>query len=272
VKFGNPRLDEFSAPLEELRDSIVREFRFDVEAIVVLGSLVVGDFIPGYSDIDVQAYLTPNACYPHDFNFLRKAINLHSTATSIEERYHLISPLQISLLDTDYVNSRTKRGEWVSLDILKHVFVLRRRRFKVERLYRVADLIEARRRSIAELPQITNEIVRTYLNIRKSAEDVSLRIAGFYLKNASRDLLTVVERDPGNIQLRFRKLANKVDDLIGGPSRVSSFVEQIEGWNELIQSGDRIKQALLASVDCLDAIYEYSKRQSMLPSVSQHSS
>ncbi len=255
------------ASLAKLVDANVRSFDQSLKMTIIHGSIVKGGFIPGYSDIDIQFWLS-SSCFGR--YGLKTKYSSHLQ--------HELEPLSIdswnnSPLQRHYLNYDSLPFWWTGY--IKHLddqsfAIISGQDFFQERFLATRKALDySLANSLYRLPHFIRSIRRRWGSDSKEDYPSLLRVTGSTLFPLMYNLVGFKTKEPFSTWLLPKdKLFASFDNFF--PEKFSSharvFYQSILDWDKIIQSVSLVQKAVTSALDFLIKIYAFAEDEKMLPS------
>ena len=224
----------------------------DLEAVIVKGSAVRGDFIAGYSDLDVHIYLRSKALYSPRTPLPEQAVSFQRGIGGLKPEEYGVSFFQVNFLDASDTDFLPPSGGPAT-------FIYRKRDFGFGEIPESA-YVEDAREALEDIPQNVATVLTRFVDKPDTEIWRPVRLAGAYLKAATYNLLCLLEKDfHGPWNLPFREAAARLLKFTQGEVDVNRFLDYVENWELVRTNAEKLRQSLLVGVGCLQAIFDCSK-------------
>jgi predicted nucleotidyltransferase len=259
---------DFLLSLSKLVDANVHSFSQSLKMVIIHGSIVKGGFIPGYSDVDIQFWLSASC-------FGRYGLKTKYSSFLQHELEHLSfkswnnSPVQRHYLNYDslpfwwtgYI--KHKEDQSFAIVIGKNFF---QERFLASR----KTLDYSLDNSLFRLPHFIRSIRRQWGTDSKKGFPSLLRFTGATLFPLMYNLVGFKYNDPFSAWLLTKdKLLTSFEDLFPDQlftSHARVFYQSILDWDQTIQSVSLVEKAITSALEFLIKIYAFAGTEKMLPS------
>ncbi|MHA1911176.1 MAG: hypothetical protein ACTSYA_05715 [Candidatus Kariarchaeaceae archaeon] len=253
--------------LSKLVDANIRSFDHSLKMVIIHGSIVKGGFIPGYSDIDIQFWLS-SSC------FGRYGLKTKYSSLLQYELEHL--PFQSwnnSPVQRHYLNYDSLPFWWTGyvkhLDDQSFAVIHGENSFQEQFLASRKALEYSLKNSLFRLPHFIRSIRRRWGTDSKENFPSLLRLIGSTLFPLMYNLVGFKTNEPFSTWLFTKdKLFSSFETLF--PEKYSSrariFYQSILDWDETIHSVSLIDKAITNALEFLIKIYAFAEEEKMLPS------
>jgi predicted nucleotidyltransferase len=247
----------FNPPSKELVDEAAnlvvsaskKAFSSSLECVILKGSVVKGDFIPGYSDFDFHVFLNPEVMDSERVPKTDYALRFQKSFGGVQPEDFGVSQFQVY-----FINSQNYPADWAQ---------------SVEGTYKViwgklplaameADdqiYIQQAREYLKTVEDSRRTIVGRFVDKPDTGVSGVVRLLGATLKSYMHSVLILLTNNPKDIlRLRLDEMILQVEKGINSKGHFTAFFNQISDWTRIQQNGDKARKAFKEGTEALDEI------------------
>jgi len=252
--------NELPRKLRESVDAIVQAcqvaFGPHLKCVILKGSALKGDFVRNYSDLDLHAYVDPEALLADRTPKLEHALRFQEAIGDLEPRAAGASQFQVYFLRSDrstagwspsvpgsyevvYGEIPPALSGWKDFDFRSHM---------KETLARIGD---DRRTLIGKVLDKPNAALATYV-----------RLAGSYVKNMAYSAAVIASGDPvWTFSLSRDDLSKYLSRVDRSLAAIGEFFDIVTDWAKIERNPTAARGAFRKAIEALDAIGAWAQSQ-----------
>ncbi|HLB69242.1 MAG TPA: hypothetical protein VJN63_12455 [Thermoplasmata archaeon] len=227
-----------------------------LKCVILKGSALKGDFVRNYSDLDIHAYVDPDALLADRTPKLEHALRFQEAIGDLDPRAAGASQFQVYFLRSDrpaagwspavpgsyevvYGEMPPALSSWKDFDFRSHM---------KETLARIGD---DQRALIGKVLDKPNTALATYV-----------RLAGTYVKNMAYSAALIASRDPTwTFSLSRDDLSAYLSRVDRSLAAIGEFFDIVTDWAEIERDPKAARSAFRRAIEALDAIEAWARLQ-----------
>lgn len=221
-----------------------------LRTILVHGSALTEDFVPGYSDLDVHIYVSPVFLRADRVPELEPAVDFQRALGALDPREYGVHAFQLIFLDAEQFPADWQKPLPGSYEVVYGGPVDDRAPLG-ERLRVAHAQLEGYRDHAASL-------VSKFVDKPDVALPRMVRLAGTFLKGAIHSAALVATGRPGALTGRgLDELLETVREAGADTSGASAFFEAVREWDRLREDPEGCRRAFTNAIRAMDALVEW---------------
>ena len=235
--------------VSHLVDACRRAFGPHLRCVIVKGSAIKGDFMPGYSDLDLHAFVDPETLMSDRTPKLEYALRFQEAIGPLDPRVAGASQFQVYFLRADrtaddWTPSVPGSYEIVYGDLPRALREWKTFDFKGQAKRNLARIPDDRRLLIERTLDKPNRVLATYV-----------RFAGTVLKGHAYSAALLASEDaPGVLRMRTAELVQDLAKHSPTLASVERFFAHVANWPRVEQEADYARDAFRLAIEALEAI------------------
>ncbi len=222
-------------------------FREELRCVILKGSLVTGDFIPGYSDADIHAYVDNRVLEDGEAPKLEYALRFQGAIGRLKPRDAGVSQFQVYFLPAE------RRREGWNPPAPGTFRVLYGCTVPAMEMLPLNEYLENEWGYLAEARRCRLYILGRFVDKPDSSLPVMVRLTGTCIKGLLYALYSVLSKNPeeaSSLDQLLREACNRVPDL----SCAARFFRMVRNWPVLTRDREQMREALAWGIRALEAI------------------
>lgn len=243
--------DSPRAQLEKSIDKIVSAcrstFREELHCVILKGSIVTGDFIPGYSDIDIHAYVEDRILEEGKVPKLEYALKFQEAVGQLKPEDAGVSQFEVYFLPAD-----GKREGW-NPPVPGTFRILYGYPVPAMKMPPLKEYLENEWKYLAEVRRRRLDIIGKFVDKPDSSLPALVRLTGTCLKGFIYALYSVMSKNPERASPLDQLLCNvciQVPDL----SCAVYFFQTVRNWSTLTENSEQMRKTFAYGIRALEAI------------------
>lgn len=227
-------------------DAARSAFGDHLRAAILKGSALKGDFIPGYSDLDIHCFVDRAVMATPELPQLDYAFAFQAAFGGVEPRAYGVNSCQVYFLAwNDYP------AGWVRPIPGTYQLIYGELPSNFTEVD-PADYVVSSRQYLDGLAKWRETIIGRFLDKPDSQLAPSVRLAGIILKPSCYCVLTVLGGDPfRSWRLPIAEAAPAASAAIGGTGALAAYFREVPKWPEREQDLEWLRQQLRLALDAL---------------------
>ncbi len=241
---------DLDSAIMEVVDACKNIFGENLRCVLLEGSVNRGDFIKGYSDVDIHVYLTDSALAGERSPRLEYVLKFQEAIGSLEPKKYGVSQFQVSFL------SANRGSEWPP---------------PVEGTYRILygapvpamkkatlqEYIDSEKNQLADISRVRIELLRRFIDKPNTSTAPIVRLTGTYLKGMVYALAVILTSDPETVfKHSLCEVLDTISSRIWNSGDARSFFDAVRNWPEVEASPERARDAFAFGIRALESIEE----------------
>lgn len=224
-----------------------------LRCVTLKGSLLKGDFLPRYSDLDIHAYVDPEALEGDRTPKLDFALRFQEAIGPFDPDDSAVSQFQVYFLRAD----RAAEG-WMPA-VPGTYEVLYGEPPPALRDWEGYDYVAQARRNLERIPAERRTLIGRILDKPDTSLATYVRLAGTILKGHAYSAAIVVTGDPRSaLAMRTRDLVHFLEAQDPALAAFGGYYEFVKAWERVERDPHRARQAFRKALDALQAIQEWA--------------
>lgn len=236
-----------------IREAAEAAFGRGLRSLIVKGSVLSEDFIPGYSDLDVHVYVSPLFLRGKRAPELAPALDFQRALGSLDPAAYGLDSLQVI-----FVNAKEYPRDWQKPLPGTYELVYGE---PVDDSMSVRDRVRTAASQLSALEEQANRLVERFVDKPDARLPRLVRLAGTFLKGALLNAALVATKDPERVAEASR--ADLLDllpshGLDTGPA--VRFFAAVERWERLREDPAACRDAFQDAIQAMDAVTAWNER------------
>ncbi len=255
---GAVTMDNLSLEVRKMVEALVAACRTvfgdHLKCVVVKGSLVKGDFIPGYSDLDLHAFVDPEMLMSDRTPKLEYALRFQEAIGKLEPRQLDASQFQIYFLRAD----RTME-DWTPPVPGSYVVVYGTPPPAVLD-WEGYDYVGRAKRGLAQIRADRRNLIDRALDKPDRVFSAFVRLGGTFVKGHAYSAAVVASGDPRRaLTMRTAELLVYLEQVDSSLSAVRRFFDAVAEWRTIEREPDAARDAFRRSMEALEALERWAE-------------
>jgi len=224
-----------------------------LRCVIVKGSAVKGDFLPGYSDLDVHAFVSPEVLMSDRAPKLEYAMRFQEAIGGLEPRDAGASQFQVYFLPTD-----RPPEDWAPAVPGSYEVVYGEPPAALVN-WRDFDYQGRAKQALASIPGDVRTLIERTLDKPNRSLGACVRLAGTFVKGHAYSAAIVAAGDAGRaLTMRTSELLQFLEDTDPSLAAVRRFFDFAAGWDRVEREPAYARDAYRAAIEALEAIQRWA--------------
>ncbi len=232
--------------LDKIKEAALEAFQRGVRSIILKGSALKGDFIPGYSDLDVHVYVSSGFMQSERVPKLEPAIRFQRRIGGLDPERYGVSSFQVYFIDADQYPEDWQRPLPGSYRVIYGD--------PVEEAS-PEESLERARDHLVEYPAYVANLIQRFVDKPDKELPYMVRLAGATLKGAVHSAVTVATQDPEMV------VGLSVDDALDvlkehglEVSSAASLFSAVRSWHAVSSDPEGCRRAFRNAIEAMVSI------------------
>ncbi len=237
-------------PIDLLLAALQGTFGADLRCVLLKGSAFKGDFIPGYSDLDLHSFLSPEVMIGRAAPTPELALRFQASIGKLEPRDYGCNSFQLYFLNWERYPEGWAKPVPCSYTVLHGELPVGFTDVTAEEYRRHAHA------ALARLPVTVAQLVERGIDKPDRSLPPILRLAGIELKQATYAAASLLTDDPLLIWTlpRHEVLARLSETDLPCLPELRATLAALEHWDELSGDPDQVRATLFAALRLLELL------------------
>ncbi|MFQ5838214.1 MAG: hypothetical protein ACE5HJ_05465 [Thermoplasmata archaeon] len=233
--------------LERIKEAALSAFDGEVHSIVLKGSALTEDFVPGYSDLDVHIYVPPRFMLDDRAPLLELAIRFQREIGRLDPERYGVSSFQVFFVSTERYPEDWQKPLKGTYEVIYGA--------PIDDAPSMEDDLEKAHLHLGKHPAYVAYLIGKFADKLDSSLPQMVRLAGAFLKGAIYSASTVASENPKIITgMSFPELLNLLRDSGVDTSSAVAFIQVIREWNSLSRDPESCRGAFRLAMEALQSI------------------
>ena len=247
----------FKPPSQKLIDEAVdlvvsackKTFSNNLECVILKGSAVKGDFIPGYSDFDFHVFLNPKVMESKRIPKIDYALKFQKAFGHVKPEDYRVSQFQIYFIDSQHYPA-----DWVPPAEGTFKVVWGRMPLAVMKVDNQVYVQQANE-NLKTVRDTRKNLVGRFVDKPDAGIPTLVRLLGTFLKGYMYSVLILLSDNPKDgLRLRLDEMVALVEKGVGSKGHFIAYFDQVSDWATIQQNIDKARTALKEGMEALDEI------------------
>lgn len=242
---------------EKKREAVARiqeaartAFGRGLRTILVHGSALTEDFVPGYSDLDVHIYVSPVFLRADRVPELEPAVDFQRALGALDPREYGVSSFQIFFLNAERFPTDWQKPLPGSYEVVYGG--------PVDDRAPLGERLRAAHTHLETYRDHASSLVARFVDKPDAALPGMVRLAGAFLKGAVLSAVVVATGKPGAIPgTPVDELLEAVREAGADTAAASAFFEAITDWDGLREDPEGCRRAFGNAIRAMDDLVEW---------------
>ncbi|MEE9600712.1 MAG: hypothetical protein V3W22_03285 [Thermoplasmata archaeon] len=236
--------------MERIKEAALQAFEGGVSSIILKGSALTEDFIPGFSDLDVHVYVSSRYMRSERVPQLEQAIRFQRGIGDLRPERHGVSSFQIYFIDASKYPEDWSRPLPGTYRVVYGG--------SIDDSASTEEHMERAHENLREYEGYIDSLIGRFVDKPDSALSGMVRLVGIFLKGAILSAATVAHRDPEiskrmSLQDLIASLGEKGLDL----TTATRFFSEVREWDSHLDNPERCRETFGVGIEALDVIKEW---------------
>ena len=224
-----------------------------LQCVIVKGSAVKGDFLPGYSDLDVHAFVHPDVLMSDRAPKLEYAMRFQEAIGGLEPRDAGASQFQVYFLPAD-----RPAEDWAPAVPGSYEVVYGEAPAALAN-WRDFDYEGRAKQSLARIPGDVRMLIERTLDKPNRSLPLYVRLAGTFVKGHAYSAAILASGDAGRaLTMRTSELLQFLEDADPSLASVRRFFDFAADWDRVERDPAYAREAYRAAIEALDATQRWA--------------
>lgn len=252
MTFSPPQTDIVDDAVSLVVTACKTAFTTNLVCVTLKGSIIKGDFIPGYSDFDFHVFLKPDAMDGEKVPKVDGAIRFQKAFGNVNPEEFGVSQFQIYFINSQHYPSHWSPPLKGTYQVLYG---------KVPFTVREGDdsaYLRFAKQNLTTIEYGRRKIVERFVDKPNKQIPRIVRLLGASLKSYMYSVAMLLTLNPRKIlRTKLDKLIQIVEDGIDSKGHFSKYYNYASNWNLVLQDLDQMRDAFREGTKALDEIINW---------------